>query len=77
MVVIWRVFIWSLLCLAQGVYPDHDWRGQEITEGVAAQRRGLRIAGPYVWAWLMVAAALDYYSNYLAMPHFNANNNLC
>ena len=60
--VIWRVFIWSLLCLARGVYPDRDWRDREIIEGVAAQRRGLRIVRPYVWAWLMVAADLDYYS---------------
>eukprot|EP00969_Alexandrium_andersonii_P170594 7541725-Alexandrium_andersonii.AAC.1 len=75
--VIFQVFVWSLTCLATGTFPTRDWRGAEFTDSERAQQSGFRICGPYVWAWLMVAADLDYLSNYLRLPHFNASSNLC
>eukprot|EP00974_Lingulodinium_polyedra_P072427 7009651-Lingulodinium_polyedra.AAC.1 len=74
---VFTVIIWSLRALSAGVFPSRDWEDRPITTEPWAGLAGSPICGGYYFAWIMIAGDLDYYANYLHMPHFNSNDNIC
>lgn len=70
-----HVFVWSLLAMADGKWPERHWDGSQWPPGSAdANKAGMPLAN----GWKVVVLALlgdqEHFSNNLGMPHWNKNH---
>ena len=71
---VYRVIVHSMIALEQGVWPTHDYLGNEWTEEPFASKAGTLLAGGYFAHLWLFRADSEYHVNYLGLPgHWSSN----
>ena len=68
---IWRIFGWSLSCIASGTTPHQDWLQRPIEGG------GQPLAGRYRGVVVQARGDWEFFAQYMGMPRWDNPENCC